>query len=456
MKRRKISSRQKKAVRRKFLYLKHNVFFLVLLLFALIGILIPLRPTVSALENRTLSAFPSFTLSSFLNGDFTSDISTWYADTFPFREKLLSLNSAFESLYGLQSETIVQNTAATADEIPEDGVMVTTDDEETEEVIEEEETVYVDGAIQVVPEQAGTVYVTGDTAFSIYYFSLSGANAYINMIDQAQQCLDGIAEVYDILVPTSIGICLSEEAQDELGSSSQSDAIDYIYSNIESLNSSVHTVDIYQTLINHNSEYIYFRTDHHWTALGAYYAYLEFCDAKGIEGHTLTEYSLVQYEGFLGSFYSSSNQAQSLKENPDTVIGYIPLSTNEMFYIDSSGNRIDWKIVNDVSNYSQGSKYSAFAAGDEIYAQIDNPELDDGSACVVIKESYGNAFIPFLTDHYQTIYIVDYRYFDQYSEYDNSVYELVTQNNVTDVIIINNMEAATSTNKVSMMSALFE
>ena len=94
--------------------------------------------------------------------------------------------------------------------------------------------------------------------------------------------------------------------------------------------------------------------------------------------------------------------------------------------------------------------------GDEIYAQIDNPVLDDGSSCVVIKESFGDAFIPFLVDHYQHIYIVDYRYFYKYPEYNNSVYELVKDKNVQDVIFINNVSAMTTEKSAALMSELFD
>ena len=127
-----------------------------------------------------------------------------------------------------------------------------------------------------------------------------------------------------------------------------------------------------------------------------------------------------------------------------------------MFFYDSSLQKINWKIINDVSEYSENSKYATFIAGDEIYAQIDNPVLNDESSCVVIKESFGDAFIPFLVDHYQHIYIVDYRYFYKYPEYNNSIYELVKDKNVQDVIFINNVSAMTTEKSAALMSELFD
>ena len=333
-----------------------------------------------------------------------------------------------------------------------DNNQTSTTAETTEENTEES---LPDGSLHVVPEAAGSVYVAGDTGFGAYYFSESAADVYVEMIDKAQKKLDGIADVYDILVPTSVGIMLDDESQEAMGISNQGDAIDYIYSGISETNSNVKTVDVFSTLKNHNSEYIYFRTDHHWTALGAYYAYVQYCNAKGIESTPLEDYETIEFTDFVGSFYYESDKVEALAENPDTLTAYIPKTTNDMMYVDENLEEIQWNIIMDVTGWDNSSYYSCFAAGDEIYAQIDNPNVDNGESCVVIKESYGNAFIPFLADHYEHIYIVDYRYFYDYPQYENSVYKLVTENNVNDVIFINNSDAMTNTSASELMSDMF-
>ena len=66
----------------------------------------------------------------------------------------------------------------------------------------------------------------------------------------------------------------------------------------------VKTIPLHDVMMSHRTEYIYFRTDHHWTALGAYYAYVQFCTAKGITPHNLSDYEVSQFPGFLGSFYN--------------------------------------------------------------------------------------------------------------------------------------------------------
>lgn len=93
------------------------------------------------------------------------------------------------------------------------------------------------------------------------------------------------------------------------------------------------------------------------------------------------------------------------------------------------------KVIYDESDAAAGLKYGTFIMGDNPYTVIENPDLSDGSKCVVVKESFGNAFVPFLVDHYQTVYVIDYRY------YSGSVSDFAKTNGVTDVIFINNLSA---------------
>jgi hypothetical protein len=184
--------------------------------------------------------------------------------------------------------------------------------------------------------------------------------------------------------------------------------------------------------MQHRDEYIYYRTDHHWTTLGAYYAYSRFCEEKGIEPEELDSYETKEFDGFLGSFYNDTSEAK-MKANPDTVTAYYPNAESVMHVKASDGTKYDWPVIYDVSNYSESLKYSAFIASDNPYTKIVNKDLDDGSACIVVKESFGNALVPFLVDHYQTIYVIDYRYWK------GSITELAQKKKVTDVIFLNNL-----------------
>ena len=94
-----------------------------------------------------------------------------------------------------------------------------------------------------------------------------------------------------------------------------------------------------------------------------------------------------------------------MKKNPDTIYAYEPIGTNDMTYWNDDGSEQKWNVIMDVNGWDKGTLYSTFVGGDTPMAVIENPKVTDGSTCVVMKESYGNAFIPFLVDHYSTIYI---------------------------------------------------
>ncbi len=461
-KKRQMRIERQRARYRKYLRTEIQVFRRVLLVLCLLGLLVPLRPTTSKVEKRDLEKFPSISLKGILQGDFFEDVSTWYADTFPFREKLLTANAAVERLYGLGKQQI-HGTVGKGDEIPTE---YTETEGESEKGPKEEKPAESgesrpeetagndmaqgdegeDGMLHEVPESVGTIYIAQDRAFELYYFALSSANQYIKMINSAAQSLEGKATVYDILVPTSIGIYLDKDIQESLGCSDQSQAFDYI---LDNLDSRVRGVRVFDTLLSHNGEYLYFRTDHHWTADGAYYAYEKFCAEKGIIPNSRDDYEIREFNNFVGSFYSFGNQAAVLAENPDTITAYTPKGTNAMTYTDRDGMTWEWEVVADAATYDRGSKYSCFIGGDNPYSVIQNPGIQDGSSCVVIKESYGNAFVPFLVDHYQTVHVVDYRYFA------GSIPQFVEQNNVQDVIFVNNADAV-SESAVEYMNGLFQ
>lgn len=415
----------KNMIRKKYMKITIRVFSSVLLLIGFVGLIIPLRPKVSDVEKRELTKFPKPTVETFFNGEFFNGISTWYADTFPFREGLSTANAKFKNLYGITTAEI-HGDAVVADEIPDPDAELTPTPIPTATPIPEP-----DATIHEEPEKAGRIYVVEDRGFEVYGFSRDGADGYINMINTAAAQLKGIANVYDILVPTSIAVNLDRENQEKINSSSQEDTFAYVYGHLDP---SIIQVPVLDVLKEHNSEYLYFKTDHHWTADGAYYAYQELMNIKGVTPSPLSAYTRTEFGGFVGSFYSYSDMSDTLKNNPDTVVAYTP-TCNDMTYIDSKGQELKWNVVSDASTYTEGNKYLCFIGGDQPYSRIDNPNITDGSSCVVIKESYGNAFVPFLVNSYQTVHVVDYRY------YKDNLINLVKDNNIQDVIYINNANA---------------
>ena len=165
---------------------------------------------------------------------------------------------------------------------------------------------------QAAPETIGGLLIVEDTAYEYYNFVTDLANDYITAVANAGEKLSGKATVYDMVIPTSIDIMLPESyiEKNSLNTSDQKKAIDeYILPSIAAQNPEVKTISIFDTLKAHANEYLYFRTDHHWTQLGAYYGYEEFCKAKGFDPVPLSDFDRADYTGYLGSFYTSSNSA---------------------------------------------------------------------------------------------------------------------------------------------------
>ena len=278
-------------------------------------------------------------------------------------------------------------------------------------------------------EVVNGVAVVGNSAYELFTYRESSAKAYAKAVNALAKDLDGKAEVYDMVIPLSSGITFPDNLEDKIDSTNQRDAM---LSIMGMMNSQVKSVDIYDALMKHRKEYIYFRTDHHWTALGAYYAYTALCEEMGIEPEKLEEYETREFEGFVGSFYNDTKN-ESLKKHPDVITAYLPKSEAKMHVTPAKGQDYDWDIIYDVSAYGASLKYSTFIASDNPFTEITNQTLTDESSCIVVKESFGNAFVPFLVDHYQHVYVVDYRYWQ------GNLAKLAKEKKAKDVILLNNL-----------------
>ena len=437
-----------------FEYLTISLFAVALLGGCLLAQIPSLRPSYSEEEKRELAKFPEYSAETLADGSYFSGISLWFSDTFPFREQLVALNAAVESLHGKTAIQISGNVVE-GDEIPDAEASAPADEELIEEPPVEEEEVFQDddgidenytdpedpGAVQ----KFGAVLQVGDTAYEYYGFSESAAHSYASMINDTAATLGENVQVYTMVVPNSMGVMLPDSLRGSIKTGDQEKAIDFIYAQ---MSEQVQTVPIYAALRAHRSEYIYFRTDHHWTALGAYYAYTKPASVNDWELNELSRYETVSYGPFLGSFYSHTGKSAALSANPDELIAYKPFYESSYTYWDRSGSPHNASVVTDVSNWSKSSKYSAFISGDQPYGEIHNTSLTDGSACVILKESYGNAFVPFLAAHYEHTYVVDYRYWK------GKLPTLVEEKGISDVYFVNNIMAAQTKVRINEMRGL--
>lgn len=405
-------------------------FFLTLFALTVVAFIIPLRPTQSMEEKRTLAEFPAFSWEALTSGSYFDDISVWFSDTFPGREGWLRAAASVEELHGfqdvvvhgnlIQSDTIPTRPSGTAAPETEgttapSAAQQMTAPQDTGPVTEPSvappptDPIEVWGGIDVGNEEAeiifGNVLQINDAAFSYFGFSKYWSDYYIDLINGLA---DAVAEqgtvVVSAMAPSSIGVMVESEYMDMLGCADQGETIDYL---LGGMNDRVVKVDMFQNLVDHNDQYLYFRTDHHWTGLGAYYGYVSICQALGMEPAPLSQFELKDQGEFQGSLYYQCNQSSRLRL--DNVYAYEPPGDLETYITNENGSRFSWTVLTDMSHSSLTSKYMTFIAGDNPLTEITNNDLPDGPTCVVLKDSYANPVVPLLTQNYHKIYVVDFR-----------------------------------------------
>lgn len=245
------------------------------------------------------------------------------------------------------------------------------------------------------------LYVKNGAAYNRYYFVQENVDRYIAILNAVQKKVEGQCQVYNLFPPCQSSILLYQSELKKLGVHDARAAIRYFQTDFVG----VRCPDTVSKLLAHKDEYLSFRTDHHWTQLSAYYVYELFCQTKGITPIPLSAREQMISEGFVGSFaeiIEGAGQAPAV----DIVYAWKPIGTNKMTYLDEEGNSHESEIVRDITKVHS---YSVFASNSKTLATIENPNITDGSSCLVLSDSYGNSFVPLLVDHYQTVYVMDYR-----------------------------------------------
>lgn len=440
-------------------------------------------PTVLAGENRKIEK-PKFSWSALLDGSYVQQLESYYTDTFPFREKLMPLNQELNKFYyysgsgdsnylaidfnggaeqGGESLHDVENALNNPEGAGNTTTPETTDpstdtpEQQTPFTSNAEEETTTPPDIDIPDENQaaaiGTIIVVGDNAMDIPTANNEVIDSYADAVNNLSQALGSDVRTISLVTPNS-GEFYSPESS-HTGSHSQKDMIDRCYN---AMNDNIVTVDAYSALRDHANEYIYFRTDHHWTALGAYYAYTQYCKATGFDPVPLDQFQTGTYENFLGSMYTYTQkypQSQALKDNPDTLTYYLPIvETHAKYYSDatlSDGIAISvvyTKLAENVSN-----KYLCFIGGDTPVCVVETA-VEDGPVCMVLKESYGNAFVPFLTSHYSKIIVIDPRQFNQDGKPSLDLPAFAKEQGVDDLLVINYPFMINNSYYVSLLNRL--
>ena len=189
----------------------------------------------------------------------------------------------------------------------------------------------------------------------------------------------------------------------------------------------VNYINLRSTFEKHKGEYLFFKSDFHWTQLGAYYTYCEYAKSIGL---TPTPLSAFEDRVLTTEFIGLTNiYAQDERVNTfyDTLHAYMPRKKHTYtIYYDAEKNI---KGQYDTCVHTNIETYSCFLIGDQPYAEIVVPENDQSKVVLVIKESSGNAFVPFLIEHYGKIIVIDPRHIEI------DIRPLVKNEGVDDIIL---------------------
>jgi hypothetical protein len=274
------------------------------------------------------------------------------------------------------------------------------------------------------PVTINNVLLYGTSAMEPFHMAKSGMTAYANSISAVKAYLPDV-NVYAMFVPISVEFNLPQKYKN--GISSQLEAMNFWYLQMAE---NVITVDTWTELNNHKDEYLYFRTDHHWTQRGAYYAYAAFAKAAGFEPHEISDYNQGSTKGFLGYLYTVT-KSSVLKNNPDSVEYFMPINQSKMTVYSSPAmtNGTTYPVIS-----SPRANYLMFLAGDNPLCHIVSDTVKNGKILLVTKDSFGNALIPFLTDHFEQIFVIDQRYFNKSQAPSLKIVDFAKKHGVTDIL----------------------
>ena len=327
-------------------------------------------------ENRYLTKFPSFSAKALLGGEYTESLGDWLADHFPQRDFFVGLKS---------------------------GVEITSGRREINHVYVAQD----DYLIESYAKPQNTARIT-DTLVHFY-----------DKIGQAK------VDVNLMLVPTAVTI-YSDKLPAYAPSFDQKALADAIYDA-----SGIPAIDCTDRLYEGAAQgQIYYRTDHHWTTLGAYYGYLAYCDAKNMTPVSLESMEAQTVtEDFAGTLYSKVNDYSHPK---DAITIYTnPADDLTVTYADTG--EVTDRLYN-LDYVAEKDKYSLFLNNIHPLVEIENSTAASQDTLMLIKDSYANSMVPFLAHHYNKIYVLDTRYYR-----DGPSSFLAEHGDITDILLLYNM-----------------
>ena len=346
--------------------INETVFFGFIAAFAVTSVLLP-KEEYSELENRYLSELPELDASGWFNGDIASGLASYADDHFPMRSNWISLHTSLEILEGKKRVN---------------GVYIG------------------DGRMMELAEPAD-----------------------LDRLDRSLEDIQYLCEIADapvfvMIAPTAAQV-YSDDIPDYENVLNQSELIDYVY---ERIDGEAVTVDVLPALEEAKDDYIYYRTDHHWTPQGAYVAYTEIAKMMGVVPAGLERFDIMHAShAFYGTLHSKTLYDGT---EPDVVDFYI---SNDRSITLTAGEYVGSPYR---TEYLQSKdKYLCYLGPNMPIVSLSSNAF--GMKLLVIKDSYANCMLPFLSEHFSSVDAIDLRYMtdpDDYIEHDEYDVVLILYN----------------------------
>lgn len=326
------------------------IIFTVITFGFMIAIFVVPDKDFSRQENRTLAQAPKFSTEALKSGELMKEIELYLTDQFPLRDTWISMKSYTEKLSGKTENNNVY--------LGKENVLIKK---------------FVYPKENMVEKNTDAVnHLIANTDIPVYFSLIPGA------VSIWEDKLPANAPTYP-----------------------QKEIIDRVYAKVNCT-----TIDNYSVLKEHGEEYIYYKTDHHWTTLGAYYGYTALAKGLEIEPKGREEYNVETVsDEFYGTIYSSSGVRWV---EPDVIWKYVSEEGKTVQKI--AGKETIPGSFYDYEKLEIKDKYTFFFGGNTALLKITS-DCHNGKKLLVIRDSYSDSEIPFLTDHFSEIYMMDLRYY---------------------------------------------
>lgn len=347
-------------------------------------------------ENRTLAQFPAFSAASLTDGSFSADIADYMADQFPARDFFITVKAASETALGKGGNNGVL--------FGRDGTLVTRED---------------------APD-------TDNLRVNLHAIAMFSAWCEARGVPTAAAIAGRTADVLDKTLPAFYGSEYSDRLWQTIGETAAAEGL---------------TVLDLRTPLRARAqagEYVYYRTDHHWTTLGAYYGYAEIAHALGIEPYPLGDFTReTASTAFYGTTWSTAGASWVL---PD-VMEYFHFNGDEGYTTTIVDNGASFGGFYDRTYLEKKDKYASFLGGNRALMTVtkDAP-AEPREVLLLIKDSFAHAAAPFLARHYDLV-IVDLRY------YKKSVTALMDEYGIDRVLCLMNADSLTGSTVLRMLEA---